>query len=138
MTKEQFVTELKKLVKILNSSIPTETDPLYNFVCEEIIDRVIIYLNYQPNLDDNGVDDIYDRLFPLIKIMARVVNGLYIKSKADSDNGGVEQGINSMSDNGQSINFSEKAKLYLNTSSDQDIFSGFTDLLNTYRLANVL
>ncbi|MDD4410881.1 MAG: hypothetical protein PHE32_04210 [Candidatus Shapirobacteria bacterium] len=136
MTREDFIKELQDLVKKINSSIPTgeETDDLFEFVCEEVLDRVIFYLNYF-QIDE---ETRYDSLVPMERIIARVISGVYTKLKIDKENGDVEQGINSMSDNGQSVNFSDKVKLYLNTATDQEVFTGFTDLLNTYRLATVL
>lgn len=136
MTREDLIKDLQDLVKRINSSIPTgeESDDLFDFVCDEVLDRVIFYLNYF-QIDEA---DRYDSLVPMERIIARVIDGIYTKSKTDKTNGEVEQGINSMSDNGQSINFSDKVKLYLNTATDQEVFSGFTDLLNTYRLATVV
>lgn len=136
MTREELITELKTLVVIINSSITEGEDPnpLLDFVCEEVLDRVITYLNYY-QIDE---EFRYDELAKIKRIIARVISGVYVKSVADKTTGEPEQGIDSMSDNGQSVKFSDKVKLYLNTTTDQEVFTGFTDLLNTYRLAEVV
>jgi hypothetical protein len=142
MTREDFIKELQDLVKKINSSIPTDEESveLFDFVCEEVLDRVITYLNYY-QIDEeteDGVLNRYDELAKIKRIIARVISGVYVKSVADQTTGEPEQGIDSMSDNGQSVKFSDKVKLYLNTTTDQEVFTGFTDLLNTYRLAEVV
>ena len=114
---------------MLNPTI-TNND-LLNFICEEVLDRVVYYLNYWQ------LDEPYLSLENLMRVIARIVMGVYTKSEIESKTGKVEMGVKSMSDNGQSITFSDTAKVFLNTSDDQKIFTGFTDLLDRYRLANV-
>lgn len=46
--------------------------------------------------------------------------------------------VSSISDNGQSINYSNEIKQYYNSLSDSDLMEGYITLLNRYRRVNVV
>lgn len=122
MTDEQL-ERIKDYSKILNNSIID--NELLDFVSKEIIDRVLIYLN----------DDFLDP--KLERIIARIISSVYADSNDSITDGKTEHEISSISDNGQSISYSDKIKSYLVSSDDTELFKGFTKLLAPYRRVNV-
>ena len=68
--------------------------------------------------------------------MARIVSGVCTES-LESKNGELEHNISSVSDNGQTISYSDKVKSYLVSIDDSELFSGFSKLLAPYRRVNV-
>ena len=122
MTDSEQETRIKTYAKLLNSRI--EDGELLDFVTLEVLDRVLVYLN------DNILDQKLER------IVARIVSGVFAESQ-DSSNGELSHNINSISDNGQTISYSEKVKSYLVSTDDEELFSGFSKLLAPYRRVNV-
>lgn len=117
-------TQIMEYARTLSRNIPTNADRLLIFIVDEVVDRVMIYLNA------DAINPALDR------IIARVVVGVYAKAKAEADQeGGSDREIKSISDNGQSVTYSDSAKNYLATAEDGDLFSGFTTILNRYREA---
>lgn len=127
MTQSDFINEVIEAVKAINSTI--DNDALLQFVAEEVVDRVSIYLNY-------AVNDEFDAR--LVRIVARIASGVFNQTNANVDNAGADQAISSVSDNGQSVSFSDKVKNYLASSDDNELFSGFSQLLARYRRVNVV
>lgn len=115
-------TRIKEYAKTLNRQI--EDGDLLDFVTSEVMDRVLIYLN----------DDQLD--MRLERIVARIVSGIFAES-TESQDGQISHEISSISDNGQSISYSDKVKSYLISAEDTEIFGGFTKLLAPYRRVNV-
>lgn len=115
-------TRIKEYAKTLNRQI--EDGDLLDFVTSEVMDRVLIYLN----------DDQLD--MRLERIVARIVSGIFAESTENQD-GQISHEISSISDNGQSISYSDKVKSYLISAEDTEIFGGFTKLLAPYRRVNV-
>ena len=115
-------TRIKTYAKLLNSRI--EDGELLDFVTLEVLDRVLVYLN------DNTLDQKLER------IVARIVSGVFAESQESSD-GELSHNISSISDNGQTISYSEKVKSYLVSTDDEELFSGFSKLLAPYRRVNV-
>ena len=122
MTDSEQETRIKNYAKLLNSRI--EDGELLDFVTLEVLDRVLVYLN------DNTLDQKLER------IVARIVSGVFAESQESSD-GDLSHNISSISDNGQTISYSEKVKSYLVSRDDEELFSGFSKLLAPYRRVNV-
>ena len=122
MTDSEQETRIKNYTKLLNSRI--EDGELLDFVTLEVLDRVLVYLN------DNTLDQKLER------IVARIVSGVFAESQESSD-GELSHNISSISDNGQTISYSEKVKSYLVSTDDEELFSGFSKLLAPYRRVNV-
>lgn len=122
MTDSEQETRIKNYAKLLNSRI--EDGELLDFVTLEVLDRVLVYLN------DNTLDQRLER------IVARIVSGVFAESQESLD-GELSHNISSISDNGQTISYSEKVKSYLVSTDDEELFSGFSKLLAPYRRVNV-
>ena len=122
MTDSEQETRIKTYAKLLNSRI--EDGELLDFVTLEVLDRVLVYLN------DSTLDQKLER------IVARIVSGVFAESQESSD-GELSHNISSISDNGQTISYSEKVKSYLVSTDDEELFSGFSKLLAPYRRVNV-
>ena len=122
MTDSSQETRIKEYAKLLNDKI--EYGDLLDFVTLEVKDRVLVYLN----------DEVLDT--KLERIVARIVSGVFTES-LESKDGELEHNISSVSDNGQTISYSDKVKSYLVSTDDSELFSGFSKLLAPYRRVNV-
>ncbi|MDO4752803.1 MAG: hypothetical protein Q4A36_01005 [Candidatus Saccharibacteria bacterium] len=122
MTDSSQETRIKEYTKLLNDKI--EDGDLLDFVTLEVKDRVLVYLN----------DEVLDT--KLERIVARIVSGVFTES-LESKDGELEHNISSVSDNGQTISYSDKVKSYLISTDDSELFSGFSKLLAPYRRVNV-
>ena len=122
MTDSSQETRIKEYAKLLNDKI--EDGDLLDFVTLEVKDRVLVYLN----------DEVLDT--KLERIVARIVSGVFTES-LESKDGELEHIISSVSDNGQTISYSDKVKSYLVSTDDSELFSGFSKLLAPYRRVNV-
>ena len=127
MTIDDFIEAVKEAVKVINQTATDDT--LLQFVVEEIVDRVLIYLNY-------GVDDEIDER--LTKVVARIASGIFNQTMANVNNAGTESAVSSMTDNGQSISYANQTKNYLASVEDGELFGGFAKLLAPYRRINVV
>ena len=122
MTDSSQETRIKEYAKLLNDKI--EDGDLLDFVTLEVKDRVLVYLN----------DEVL--VTKLERIVARIVSGVFTES-LESKDGELEHNISSVSDNGQTISYSDKVKSYLVSTDDSELFSGFSKLLAPYRRVNV-
>ena len=122
MTDSSQETRIKEYAKLLNNKI--EDGDLLDFVTLEVKDRVLVYLN------DDELDTKLER------IVARIVSGIFMES-LESKNGELAHNISSVSDNGQTVSYSDKVKSYLVSTDDSELFSGFSKLLAPYRRVNV-
>ncbi len=122
MTDSSQEARIKEYAKLLNDKI--EDGDLLDFVTLEVKDRVLVYLN----------DELLDT--KLERIVARIVSGVFTES-LESKDGELEHNISSVSDNGQTISYSDKVKSYLVSTDDSELFSGFSKLLAPYRRVNV-
>ena len=122
MTDSSQETRIKEYAKLLNDKI--EDGDLLDFVTLEVKDRVLVYLN----------DEVLDT--KLERIVARIVSGVFTES-LESKDGELEHNISSVSDNGQTVSYSDKVKSYLVSTDDSELFSGFSKLLAPYRRVNV-
>ena len=122
MTDSSQETRIKEYAKLLNNKI--EDGDLLDFVTLEAKDRVLVYLN------DDELDTKLER------IVARIVSGVFTES-LESKDGKLAHNISSVSDNGQTVSYSDKVKSYLVSTDDSELFSGFSKLLAPYRRVNV-
>lgn len=124
-----MIDETRKAViiqkaKVLNSKV--EDGELLDLIVNSVIGRILLYLNTQE------VDGRLDN------VIAQVVANIYAKALNTSTTGQPEPGIASVSDNGQSVHFSNDPKQYLATAGDEELFSGFEKLLKPYRRVHVI
>ena len=122
MTDSSQETRIKEYAKLLNNKI--EDGDLLDFVTLEAKDRVLVYLN------DDELDTKLER------IVARIVSGVFTES-LESKDGKLAHNISSVSDNGQTVSYSDKVKSYLVSTDGSKLFSGFSKLLAPYRRVNV-
>lgn len=127
---ETQLGRIRDYLKIINSDIDKideENKGLINFCIAEVCDRVNIYLNTE------SVPKKLER------ILSKIVNTGLKKSLDELEsNMTLENAITSISDNGQSISFSNEVKKYFSTVSDEELFTGFTSLLSRYRRVKVV
>ncbi len=129
-----LITSIKKYLNIINKNIDDiekENKGLVDFAINEILDRVQLYLNS---------DNIPTRLE---RILANIVNNGLKKCLKEieisqEDDSAVDQVVTSISDNGQSISYANEVTRYFTTSSDEELFTGFSMLLNRYRRIKVV
>jgi hypothetical protein len=127
MKQTDFIEDVKAAVKVINHTV--EDGDLLNFVVAEVVDRVTLYLNVQPE------DEIDARL---VRVVARTASGVFNQTNATVESGEADTAITSVSDNGQSVHYSDKVRNYLASSDDGELFGGFAKLLARYRRVNVV
>lgn len=131
---EEQISKIKTYLAVINKDLDTieyNYSGLIDFIIMEVIDRICLYLNRE---------DIPARTE---RIIANIVNTNLGKAIAmvNTDDGLAkepEQAIASISDNGQSISFSNEVKRYFTSTSDEEIFAGFTSILSRYRRVSVV
>lgn len=129
LDKDQFISKLKEKLKVVNSI--TENNDLVDFLSLEMADRLSLYLN----LDTDKKLQYDERL---VSISVRVVSSLLQEAKDKVAGSNTETKIQSISDNGQAITFSNVAKNYIATASDSELFGGVANILKPYRRCNVV
>nr|DAJ33764.1 MAG TPA: tail connector protein [Caudoviricetes sp.] len=129
LDKDQFISKLKEKLKVVNSI--TENNDLVDFLSLEMADRLSLYLN----LDTDKKLQYDERL---VSISVRVVSSLLQEAKDKVAGSSTETKIQSISDNGQTITFSNIAKNYIATASDSELFGGVANILRPYRRCNVV
>lgn len=129
LDKDQFISKLKEKLKVVNSI--TENNDLVDFLSLEMADRLSLYLN----LDTDKKLQYDERL---VSISVRVVSSLLQEAKDKVAGSSTETKIQSISDNGQTITFSNIAKNYITTASDSELFGGVANILKPYRRCNVV
>lgn len=131
---EEQIAKIKEYLKIINKTIDDiekTNKGLIDFCINEVGDRVQLYLN------SDSVPTKIER------IIAKIVNsGLKSCLKdieiSKEDNTAIDQVITSISDNGQSISYSNEITKYFTTVSDEELFTGFSALLSRYRRIKVV
>lgn len=123
MSKEQY-GRLAGYIKVMNHNVTD--DELLKYVVDEVVDRVLIYLN-TTTLDTR-----------LERVVARIAVGVFTQTSNNIDSTSPDVAVKSISDNGQSITYSDAIKNYLATTEDGELFSGFAKLLAPYRRVNVV
>lgn len=126
MPSEQL-NRIKGYVETINSTAAeTSSEDILIYTINEVFDRVLIYLN------DTVLDEALER------VVARIVSGIFNQTINSKDSTNSDSAINSVSDNGQSVSFSNEVKNYLATTEDNELFAGFSKLLARYRRINVV
>lgn len=131
---DDIIANIKKYLKIINpriDDIENANNGLVDFAILEVMDRVQLYLNSETIPTK------------LERILANIVNnGLKRCLKnielSSEDNTAVDQVVTSISDNGQSISYSNEITNYFSTVNDNELFTGFESLLNRYRRVKVV
>lgn len=127
---EEIKKKIREYLTILNkdvSVIDKENPKIIDFIIEDTLDRVLLYLN---------VDVLPVRLE---RILASIVNN-GLNTAVKTYNEGLEndqRAVASMSDNGQSVSYSNEVQRNYANINDNDLFNGFTPLLNRYRRLNI-
>lgn len=131
IARDTFVEQVIEVLKNRNGKALADEN-LTKDAVEEVTDRISLYLNLTPT------DGVYMFDERLVRVAARIASGIFTSISNEASGDGGEAQIKSISDNGQTISFAEGVRNYLATSSDQEIFSGFTELLKPYRRCNVV
>lgn len=132
LDKDQFISKLKEKLKAINIAVNNaENNALVDFLALEMADRLSLYLN----LDTTNKLQYDERL---VSISVRVVSSLLQEAKDKVAGSNTETKIQSISDNGQTITFSNVAKNYIATASDSELFGGVANILKPYRRCNVV
>lgn len=117
---------IKNYIKAINKTVVSEDEALLDAVLGEVADRVMLYLN------DTKIDS------KLEHVIARITSGVFNQSRTESTSGAPTMAISSVSDNGQSVSYSSEVQRYLTSATDQELFTGFEQLLKRYRRINVV
>lgn len=131
---------IKEYAILINSSLEDNED-LLDYVIDSVVDRALIYMNrlqLQAEADSGWYTDEEDipPILPveLERVLAETVTGAYRTIEASPT---ADKDISSISDNGQSISYSERMASFL-SGSDNEIFSSTLSLLSKYRLPTIL
>lgn len=114
-------------LKIINKSDIEEE--LRDFIVESTLDRIKLYLN------NDKLPKILER--PIAQIISTNIDKA-IRQNEISKDGDIDRAITSVKDNNQSINYSNELTRYFSSLADEELFSGFTNLLNRYRRIKVV
>lgn len=128
LDKGQFISGLKEKLKLVNPSI--ENGELVDFMALEMADRLSLYLNL--DTDNPSYDE------RLVSIATRVSNNLIQEVKDKVIGADVMSKVQSVSDNGQTVNFTNITKNYVTTALDSELFEGVANVLKPYRRCNVV
>lgn len=124
MDVEAAVTAIKNNIGMINR---TAVDiAILDFSIREVIDRVLLYLNRS---------DIPEQL---VRPLTGITDGVLKKYTANAKSDRPNQAISSVSDNGQSVSYSDNLARYLVSATDDEIFGGFTKLMNRFRRPTVV
>jgi hypothetical protein len=126
MTDEQKAEITEYIKKISDAATATENADILDFSIDEVADRVLLYLNREDL--PNAVE----------RIVARIVSRIFNQTLNAKASTSTDSAISSLSDNGQTISFSNEVKNYLSSADDNELFTGFTKLLAPYRRVNVV
>lgn len=126
MENNEQIESIKKNVMLINETIKKEDFKLLEYVITMVISRANLYLRTK-TLSANFEIVIVD-----------VVDGIFKKYKKNLNNDDVEPMVKTISDNGQSISYSNEVKSYLASATDDELFSGFIALLKRYRRVKVV
>jgi hypothetical protein len=131
LDKDQFISKLKEKLKAINVAVNNaDSNALADFLALEMADRLSLYLNLT-----NDNKPRYDER--LVSISVRIVSSLLQEAKDKLSGSSTESKIQSISDNGQTITFSNIAKNYITTTSDSELFRGVANILKPYRRIRV-
>ena len=124
---EEQLARIKDYVETINATAAeASSEDILDFTIDEVCDRVLLYLN------DTVLDEALER------VVARIVSGIFNQTYNSQSSTESDQAISSVSDNGQSVSFSNEIKSYLVSTDDNELFAGFSKLLARYRRINVV
>lgn len=124
---DDAISNIKQYLDIINPNISELDINLLDFIISEVLDRVLLYLN-RNDIPHN-----------LERILANIINTNINKVQNNINNQEVVgQAITSISDNGQTISFSNELKNYFVSTADNELLSGFAGLLAVYRRVKVV
>lgn len=124
---EEQLARIKDYVETINATAAeASSEDILGFTIDEVCDRVLLYLN------DTVLDEALER------VVARIVSGIFNQTYNSQSSTESDQAISSVSDNGQSVSFSNEIKNYLVSTDDSELFAGFSKLLARYRRINVV
>lgn len=131
---DEIIAKIKSYLKIINKNIETieqENKGLVDFAIGEVLDRVKLYLNSEtiPTQVERILANVVDT--GLTKCLKRI-------EISSEDNTAVDRVVTSISDNGQSISYANEVSKYFTSTSDEELFTGFTSLLSRYRRVTVV
>ena len=131
---DNTIAKIKEYLKIINKNIDTiekDNTGLVDFAIAEVLDRVQLYLNSEtiPTKVERILANVVDT--GLTKCLKRI-------EISKEDNTAVDQVVTSISDNGQSISYANEVTKYFTSTSDEELFTGFTSLLSRYRRIKVV
>lgn len=119
MTEEQKI-KIKNYVLTLGTF---DSDKL-DFIIDEVVDRALNFMRR---------DDLPKELE---RVIARAIYNS--NRKYESEEEGSNQKISSVSDQGQSVSYSNSLLSYMATQSDEEIFDGITSQLMKFRKVGVV
>ena len=122
---DETIRRVKEYFKIIHKD--TVDENLLDFIISETIDRVQLYLNSEqiPTKIERILANVVDTS------LKKCLKNIELSTEVD-------KAISSISDNGQSVSYNNEITKYFTTASDEEIFSGFTSLLNRYRRIKVV
>lgn len=143
---DEIIARIKaKAIKFNISIGGTDNEDLLEMVVESVVNRALIYMGrddyvekYESALEALEEDEVLDSCVivpipqPLEVVLAQIVVKSFrsIQSQNVSTNGRVTKVV----DQGQEVNFSDKAMQYFDSGNDSEIFSGSEKLLRRYML----
>lgn len=145
---EEIIARIKGFAILIYPTLSTE-DEFLDFVIADVVDRALVYMNrkdyveaYETALSELGEGETLDSDVvvpipqPLERVLAKVVVQSYrtVQEQLSADT----TSVNSMSDNGQSVTFSDQMTSFLSSSNETSLFSDSISLLKSYRLAKVI
>lgn len=156
---EAVIARIKEYVKTLYPTILADlaiTDEYLDFMVNDVVDRALMFTNrdqlvvvYEEALEKypdpvyNSRDkDFWDcfRAYPIPPKLERTLAKVVVEScKTVKNQNTAEEGrIKSVSDNGQSVSYSDRLQSFFNSSDDSEVFSSSLALLKQYRLPTVI
>lgn len=154
---DEVRTRITGYVKIIDPTV--EDGDFLDFIVADVVDRVLTYTSREqlildwnedvvdyPITDKTDVDETYYQFWKnyegypiptvLEKPIARVVAQVY--KTIENNVAGDSKEVSSISDNNQSITFTDEAEHYLSTKDDAEVFSSIRYLLDKFRIPTVV
>lgn len=135
---EEVIGRITEYVTILRPELgEEENEKLLEFVTGMVVDRAIVFMNRDQLVADFEEDEDSEPPIPatLERSLAQVVVQTFRTLQAQAEG---MMGVKAMSDNGQSVTFSERVADYLSSADDSEVFAGVTALLRKYMLGTVV
>jgi hypothetical protein len=131
---DEFNAKIRAYLNVINKRIDEidhNNDGLIDFVIGEVTDRIMLFLNSDtiPAKIERIVANIVNTG------LTRCLNTIERTKEGIAD---VDRAVSSVSDNGQSISYANEVTRYFTTTSDEALFTGFTELLSRYRRIKVV